>query len=129
VLGLKVDSLALERSVLSFETRPEHIGNFARGILHGGVISAVLDTTGGLVAYINALERVQNLLEEDRLAILTRIGTIDLRVDYLQVARGKGFRATGQILRTGSRVAVTRMELHDARDELVATGTGTYMIS
>ncbi|MEM9596826.1 MAG: thioesterase family protein, partial [Acidobacteriota bacterium] len=42
VLGLKVDSLALERSVLSFETRPEHIGNFARGILHGGVISAVL---------------------------------------------------------------------------------------
>jgi acyl-coenzyme A thioesterase PaaI-like protein len=32
------------------------------------------------------------------------------------------------VIRTGKRVVVTRMEMHDDRDRLIAVGTGTYII-
>ena len=52
VLGLEVVSLHHDRPEFRFEMRPDLVGNYARGILHGGVISAVLDTTGGMVAFL-----------------------------------------------------------------------------
>ena len=129
LLGIRVEAAGLDRVVLGFDKSPEKVGNFVRGTLHGGVISAVLDATGGLVAFVNALQRVRNADPEEQMGALARIGTIDLRVDYLRGATGERYRATGHILRAGSRVAVTRMELHDENDRLVATGTGTYMIA
>lgn len=129
VLGLRVDEVGLEQVQFSFDKKPEHIGNFVRQALHGGVISAVLDTTGGLVAFVHAAERLEGKPEEIQRKTLSRISTIDLRVDYLEAATGDSFRAVGRIMRAGRRVAVTRMELYDAAsDALVAVGTGTYAI-
>lgn len=128
-LGLRVDEVALEQVQISFDKKPEHIGNFVRQTLHGGVISAVLDTTGGLVAFVHRAERLEGQPEKVQRETLARIGTIDLRVDYLEAAHGDSFRATGRMMRAGGRVAVARMELYDAEDEtLVAVGTGTYII-
>ena len=127
-LGLTVSELTLDRVVLSWDMRPEQVGNFVHGILHGGVISAALDATGGLVAMINALKRMEGSGPEERSAVLSKIGTIDLRVDFLRKGVGESFHATGYILRTGSRVAVTRMELHNEQEKLLATGTGTYIV-
>ena len=127
-LGLRVSELALERVVLSWDMQPDHVGNFVHGILHGGVISTALDATGGLVATVNALKRMEGHDKEQQAAVLSKIGTIDLRVDYLRPGVGKRFHATGRILRTGSRVAVTRMELHNEEEKLLATGTGTYIV-
>lgn len=129
LLGLKVRELTPERVVLAWDKKPEQVGNFALGILHGGVISAALDATGGLVAMVNALRRLKGYGPEERAAILSKIGTIDMRVDFLRRGEGESFYATGYILRTGSRVAVTRMELHNDKDRLIATGTGTYIVS
>ena len=57
------------------------------------------------------------------------MGTIDLRVDYLRPGLGQSFSAKGFVLRTGRKVAVTRMELHNDKDLLIAVGTGAYSIS
>ena len=57
----------------------------------------------------------------------SRFGTIDLRVDYLRPGAGVRFRATGVPLRVGKRVAVTRMELVNEEQTLIAVGTGTYI--
>jgi len=51
-----------------------------------------------------------------------------LRVDYLRPGTGKNFTAKGWILRTGNKVSVTRMELHNDQQELIAVGTGTYTV-
>ena len=59
---------------------------------------------------------------------LAKIGTIDMRVDYLRPGLGKQFRATSYELRTGNKVTVTRMELHNDEDVLIAVGTGTYIM-
>ncbi len=129
VLGLRIESLVESDVVVRFDMRDELIGNFTRGNLHGGVISSALDVVGGLVAFIALLKRegVQSL--EDEAEKFSRLGTIDLRVDFLRPGFGKTFSAKGFVLRAGRKVAVTRMELHNDEESLIAVGTGAYSLS
>jgi uncharacterized protein (TIGR00369 family) len=129
VLGLKVESINPERVKVSFETRDELIGHYTRGTLHGGVISSVIDVTGGLSAFMSIQERFPGELLEERLAKFARVSTIDLRVDFLRPGLGKCFVATAYTLRTGNRVAVTRIELHNDQNDLIAVGTGSYVVA
>lgn len=104
------------------------VGNFARGNLHGGVISATLDVVGGIAALFGAAGMQLPDTTEEGLEIFSRLGTIDMRVDYLRPGIGEWFDASGTVIRTGKRVAVTRMEMRDDQDRLIAVGTGTYII-
>ncbi len=58
-----------------------------------------------------------------------KLGTIDLRVDYLRQALGAHFTATAEVLRLGSRVASTRMEFFDAQGRVLSTGAAAYIVS
>jgi len=127
-LGMHVESLQLDQALVRFEMRDELVGNYVRGILHGGVISAVLDTTGGMLASVGVLNRLADAPMDEMTKRLYMVGTIDLRIDYLRPGRGDFFCARSTIMRVGRKVAVTRMELHNERDVLIAVGTGTYMI-
>ncbi len=127
-LGLRVEALDPECAKVRFDMRDELVGNFIRGSLHGGVISAALDTLGGLVAFLSVLQRDDPASFEAGLQRLGNIGTIDLRIDYLRSGVGRSFLGTASILRAGNKVAVTRMELHNNEDTLIAVGTGTYLV-
>lgn len=124
VLGIEVDSHNPAAPRLRFDMRPELIGNPRRGILHGGVISAVLDVAGGFVLML-ALAKKQPPGER---IDFPNIGTIDLRVDYLRPGRGKHFIATGRVVRMGSRIAVTHMELANDEGALIATASAAYVV-
>lgn len=123
-LGLHLTDLSPTGARLAFEMRDELVGNFARGTLHGGVISSVLDVAGGMAALMAGVEAPGG----DLLARFAVMGTIDLRVDYLRPGAGARFEATASILRSGRKVAVTRMELRNEADILIAVGTGTYIV-
>lgn len=129
VLGIEVVSLHHAKPEIRFEMKQELVGNFTRGILHGGVTSAVLDVTGGLVAFLNVQQKLKHEPLQSRIERFARIGTIDMRVDYLRPGIGKWFHATGYALRTGNKVAVTRMELHDDAGQLISVGTGAYTVA
>ena len=129
VLGLDVVSLANENPVLRFAMRPELVGNYMRGNLHGGVISSVIDVCGGLTAFLGLQKKLRDEPVEERLQRFARIGTIDMRVDYLRPGLGEWFESKGYLLRTGNKVAVTRMELHNDTGELIAIGTGAYTVA
>ncbi len=124
-LGLHADSIDEDGAVVHLDMRDELIGNFQHGVLHGGVISATLDVVGGMAAMVTAVLREDSI--EDSIQRLKPTSTIDMRVDYLRPGAGERFTARGFTLRAGSRVAVTRMELHNEKDELLAVGTGTYI--
>lgn len=128
LLGVKVECLSMEEVKVKLEMREELIGNFARGSLHGGVISSVLDLTGGLIASVEILKNLEGKDIDEVGRRLTRVGTIDLRVDYLRAGKGAHFIATGSTLRIGNKVAVVRTELINNSDSLIAAGTGTYLI-
>jgi len=125
VLGLKVESLDVNAPKLRFDMKPELIGNPRRQILHGGVISAVLDVAAGFAIHL-AVGNTRN--DEPHDSQFPSIGTIDLRVDYLRPGRGKYFIATGRVVRLGNRVAVAHMELANDAGELIATGGAAYMV-
>ncbi|HNH36646.1 MAG TPA: thioesterase family protein [Rhodocyclaceae bacterium] len=129
VLGLEVVSLHHDRPEFRFEMRPDLVGNYARGILHGGVISAVLDTTGGMVAFLCLQQKLKDRPMAERIERFARIGTIDLRVDYLRPGVGKFFVCRGFPLRTGNKVAVARMELVNDSGDLISVGTAAYTVS
>ncbi len=64
-----------------------------------------------------------------RLHRFSRLGTIDLRVDYPRPGIGARFALTAQVLRLGSRVASTRMEFLAEDGKLLATGAAAYIVS
>jgi uncharacterized protein (TIGR00369 family) len=129
VLGLAVESLDFDRPSVKLTMRPELIGNFIRGSLHGGVISSTLDFMGGLVAFLGVLRTMQGQPARAMAERFAKIGTIDMRIDYLRPGIGEHFIATGYVLRTGKKVAVTRMELHNDERQLIAVGTGAYTVA
>ena len=123
VLGLRVESMDPKAPKLRFDMRPELVGNPTRRILHGGVISATLDVAGGFVILLSLAAGLDEVP-----TAFPNMGTIDLRVDYLRPGRGKYFVATARIVRRGSRIAVTHMELHNDEGELIATGGAAYVV-
>jgi uncharacterized protein (TIGR00369 family) len=128
LLGMTVTAVNADGATIGFGMREDLIGNVFHRTLHGGVISAVLDTVGGLTASASLVERAAGLPQEKVKAMFARVGTIDLRVDYLRPGRGERFAAGGRIMRSGRKVAVVRMEMHADEALLVAVGTGTYMV-
>ena len=128
LIGLRVETLRIDFVAVQLAMREELIGNSIHGILHGGVISSVLDAAGGLTAAASILEKMQGCSAKQISARIARIGTIDLRVDYLRPGRGETFRASSAIMRSGNKVAVTRMEFFNNEETLIAVGTGTYIV-
>ncbi|MBA4368684.1 MAG: hypothetical protein C0403_13720 [Desulfobacterium sp.] len=128
VLGLQVVSLDMENICIRIDMKESLIGNPVKKILHGGVISSVLDVTGGIVAMAGVVEQMEGRSIEDVSRRLLKIGTIDLRIDYLRPGEGEYFLATGTIMRTGQKVSVVRMQFHNDKERLIAAGTGTYII-
>lgn len=128
VLGLTADSMDIENARVYFGMREELLGNSVYGTLHGGVISAILDITGGFVVFLDLFKKVKGKSREKLMEQLTKVATIDMRVDYLRPGVGKDFTASGFILRTGRKVAVVRTELHNEEGALIAVGTASYIV-
>lgn len=129
ILGLHIISLKPDLVKVAFEMTDSLIGNYVQGSLHGGVISSVLDAVGGLTATAGMIQKKVDRPKEEIAQNIARVGTIDLRVDYLRPGKGGSFTSSASIMRIGKKVAVTRMELHNDQDRLIAVGTGTYLIA
>jgi uncharacterized protein (TIGR00369 family) len=129
VLGLTITSLRPERVIATIDMKPELIGHYAHNRLHGGVISAGLDAMGGLACMAAIGARHMNETAEQRLMRFSKLGTIDLRVDYLRPGIGEHFELRAEVMRLGSRVASTRMEFFGADGKLLSCGSGAYIVS
>lgn len=115
LLGLRGESLGRGRAVMTLPVREDFIGDVRRPALHGGVLSTLIDTAGGLAAW--------SALGDDE-----SVSTVDLRVDYLEPAGlGAPLRAEAELVRKGNRVCHVRVSvLQDGR--LVAEGRAVYNI-
>ncbi len=129
VLGLEITRIAPEGVTACIAMKPELIGHFGHQRIHGGVISAGLDAMGGLaiMAAIGARHMDEPPLQ--RLHRFGKLGTIDLRVDYLRPGIGAHFGLRAEVLRLGSRVASTRMEFLGADGTLLSAGAAAYIVS
>lgn len=129
VLGLKITSLKSNQVIARIDMKPELVGHFSFNRVHGGVISAGLDAMGGLAVMAAIGARHMDETPMQRLQRFAKLGTIDLRVDYLRPGIGDYFELRAQVMRLGSRVASTRMEFLGADGKLLSTGSGAYIVS
>ncbi len=130
VLGMKVHELSGPNgTVCRFEMKPELVGHYVYGRLHGGVTSAVLDATAGMALMVAIGEKFAHESAEQVMHRFARMGTIDMRIDYLRPGLGQHFYAQAIVTRLGGRIGSTQMRLVNDQDTLIATGAGAYVIA
>jgi uncharacterized protein (TIGR00369 family) len=129
LLRLQVTAVTATMVTARIAMRPELVGHFVHNRIHGGVISACLDALGGLAVMAAIGARHMDEPPLQRLQRFSKLGTIDLRVDYLRPGIGEHFEMRAEVLRLGSRVASTRMEFSGDDGRLFSTGAAAYIVS
>ena len=129
VLGLKIAAARPGDIRATFAMRPELVGHYTYGRLHGGVISSVLDAMGGLALMVGIAERFPHDNTLQVMQRFSKMGTIDLRIDYLRQGLGPQFTATAEATRLGSRIGSTQMRLVNDEGTLIATGAASYVVA
>ena len=129
LLGLQIDDIGGERVHGRIAMRHELVGHFVHNRIHGGVIAACLDAMGGLAVMAAIGARHLDEPPFQRLHRFSKLGTIDLRIDYLRPGIGSHFELRAEVLRLGSRVATTRMEFLGPQGELMSAGAAAYIVS
>lgn len=117
-LGIRVAGLAKGFARLELPFREEFIGDPRRRALHGGVVSTLADTAGGMAVWSE--------IDDPR----GRVSTIDLRVDYLRPGQPELLVAEARVVRQGNRVGVADVRLFQMSNEeaTIATGKGVYNV-
>ena len=108
------------------EMQPFLVGNVAYQILHGGVAATLLDSVGGVCAMAELYKRM-TYQTEDVLHKMSRLATLDLRIDYLIAGKGAYFRAKAEVLRMGKKSCTMRMNLFNSEQILIATAIASYV--
>jgi len=115
LLGVKGEHLEPGRALVSLPVREDFVGDPRRPALHGGVLSALIDTAGGAAAW-------------SVLGPGESVSTVDLRVDFLEPAGLGGPLVAEAILRRkGNRVCHVRVSVTQD-GVLVAEGAAVYNI-
>lgn len=128
-LGLSIESVKAPEPRIHFAMRPELVGHYLYGRLHGGVISATLDAMGGLALMVAIGEKHCDESTDQILHRFAKMGTIDIRVDYLRPGVGNSFTASAEVTRLGGRIGSTQMRLVNDQGALIATAAAAYVIS
>ena len=117
-LGIKIDAIEDTYCVTRVPFKPELIGNPTIPAIHGGVLSTLADTAGGLAVLTS-------------LKLLAGVSTIDLRIDYLRPAGPADLFCRAESIRVGNRVGVTKMRIYlgdGDGDVTIAECRGVYNI-
>ena len=128
-LGITVLDITEDSAKISINMADELVGNMAHGILHGGVTSSILDVVGGIAVTSGMLNNLDSDDINEMLKRISKLGTIDMRVDFLKPGWGETFVASSELVRLGKRVAVTRMQVHNQDDVLIAMATASYSVA
>ena len=118
-IGMHADELPDGTPAMRLPYSEKLIGDPDTGVLHGGVITALLDQTAGMVA---------RPPEADAEGIA--IATLDLRIDYMGPATpGEDLWATGECYKRTKNIAFIRAwAFHEAREDPVATCVAAFMM-
>ena len=116
-LGVEVESIAGEASVLRLPFQPHFVGDVVRGRLHTGVITTLIDTACGLAALA-------------RVGRPAAVATLDLRVDYLRSAlAGQDLYCRAACYRLTSTIAFLRASIWQDPETIIAESMGAFVIT
>jgi len=103
----------------ALELRMPYDANLSQqnGFLHGGVVSAALDTACGLASYTLMSAQADIL-------------TVEFKINLLAPAKGQTFRFVGNVVKPGRTLVIAEgraFASEDGREKLIATMSATMM--
>ena len=117
-LGLRLHGVEPDWCVIKVLPDERLVGNPATGVVHGGVITALLDSCYGLAIFV-------------KLDKLRPMATLDLRIDYLKPATpGREIFGGAVCYKLGHELAFVRgAAYHDSPDDPIATSSAIFMFT
>ncbi|HEY2069584.1 MAG TPA: PaaI family thioesterase [Rhizomicrobium sp.] len=122
-IGGEVVALSAELARVRLPYGPHLVGDPETGVVHGGVVTGLLDHTCGIAVFGKLREPLP-------------IATLDLRIDYMKPARpGATIVAEARCLKVTHEIAFVRgVAFHEAHegqdgpDDAIALSTGAFIL-
>lgn len=116
-LGMSFVALSGEGAEIALPWREDLVGDPRSGVIHGGVISTLMDTCCGAAVMAHPAAGGQT-------------ATIDLRIEYLRAATpGQAIRARASCYHVTRSVAFVRaVAMDDDESRPVASATGAFTV-
>ena len=111
LLGFDVESVQDGRAIFRLDVRPKH--KQIHGVVHGGILAALADTTAAIAAY-TAIPRGMEL------------ATLEMKINYLEPVPGGRVKADARVLRSGRNFVVAECEIFNENGSLAAKSLLTF---
>ncbi|MGD9945833.1 MAG: PaaI family thioesterase [Burkholderiaceae bacterium] len=115
-VGLRVVDYREGRSLLEVEPGPHHQNS--RGVVHGGLLTTMIDVAMAMAA--------RSLSEEPQQRETNSV-TIEMKVSFIRAGVGK-LRAEGRCVHKTASLLFCEADVLDEDGELVARGSGTFKL-
>jgi uncharacterized protein (TIGR00369 family) len=114
-LNMRMDLLEKSHAIMSMPYDERLIGDPSTGVIHGGAVSALMDSCGGASVFMHPDNGGASV-------------TLDLRIDYMRPAKpGLRINAESHCFHVTRNVAFVRVVTWaESKDEPVATATGAF---
>jgi uncharacterized protein (TIGR00369 family) len=124
-LGGEIVEADAGRTLMRLPYSRKLIGNPDTGVVHGGVITGLLDHACGMAVGTG----LGVIITDPSQRVATSYATLDLRIDYLKAARPDAdIFVAGECVKVTRQIVFTRGRAYqDSPDDPIATATGTFI--